>query len=76
MAYSYRNKAGKLVSGAAANSHRVYTIHHGPVQQYKHIVGYTLAGVMMAHGIRKGIEIIGEVIIEKRKNKTTEEPPC
>lgn len=76
MGYSYINEFGKRVSGAAANSHKTYKIHGGPEQQYRNIVGYTLAGVMLAHGIRQGIKIIGEVILEKRKNQKGEDESC
>lgn len=69
MGYSYINKFGKRITGAAANSHKTYKIHGNPEQQYKNIVGYTLAGVMLAHGIRQGIKIIGEVLLEKRKTE-------
>jgi len=76
MAYSYTNKSGKRITGAAANSHKTYKIHGSPEQQYKNIVGYTLAGVILAHGIQQGVKIIGEVILEKLKNRKGEDKTC
>jgi len=76
MSYSYFNEFGKRVTGAAANSHKTYKIHGGPEQQFKNIVGYALVGIMLAHGIRQGIKIIGEVILDKRKNQKDDDKSC
>ena len=56
--YSYFNKMGKKVSGAAATLHEIYTVHGG-LQNYHDYIGETyIASFVNAHSdiINAGIE--------------------
>jgi len=50
-----KNKSGKLVSGAAASSHKVYKIHGGPGRQFINITAYALSGLVIAKGLHDGV---------------------
>ena len=65
MSYSYYNASGKLISGAAANNHKTYTIHGGSVQQWLNTVTYAVTGLTLAYMMYKGIKNMGEVLFKK-----------
>jgi len=76
MSYSYKNKSGKLVSGAAANSHKVYKIHGGPGRQFVNITAYALSGLVVAKGVHDGVKLFGELILEKHRTEKGDDSEC
>ena len=66
MAYSYHNDSGKLVAGAAANSHKIYSIFGGPTAHWAFAVTYAVVGLFIVSRIRKGLHEINSIILEKR----------
>lgn len=65
MSYSYYNDSGKLISGAAANSHKIYTIHGGPKQYWLRTVVYAATGLILAGIMKKRIHDIGDSMLKK-----------
>lgn len=63
MSYSYFNESGKLVSGAAANSHKMYTIFGSPAQYWLFAAMYTITGLVLANKIRKSIHKVGDALL-------------